>query len=313
LPRGGPLPRAGRPRTRPGGRDRRRRRRAPARGGRRRPRLPQRRARDPRHRRRPARAAGPRRRAAPALRAIVERRAAPRLPPGRRQVRDGVLLLQELGALDGEQRLTKLGRRLARLPVDPRLGRMVLEADRLGCADEVIVIAAGLSIQDPRERPAERREAADQQHARFADPRSDFLAYLNLWRHLEAEQRRLSGNQFRKRCHAEFLHHLRVREWQDLVGQLREAAKEVGIRRNRTAAEPDHVHTALLSGLLSHIGLKDPRGREYQGARNARFAIFPASSLAAKPPAWVMVAELVETTRLWGRISARIQPQSIEP
>ena len=234
-------------------------------------------------------------------------------PPDRRQVRDGVLLLQELGALDGEQRLTKLGRRLARLPVDPRLGRMVLEADRLGCADEVIVIAAGLSIQDPRERPAERREAADQQHARFADPRSDFLAYLNLWRHLEAEQRRLSGNQFRKRCHAEFLHHLRVREWQDLVGQLREAAKEVGIRRNRTAAEPDHVHTALLSGLLSHIGLKDPRGREYQGARNARFAIFPASSLAAKPPAWVMVAELVETTRLWGRISARIQPQWIEP
>ncbi|HEY3018956.1 MAG TPA: ATP-dependent RNA helicase HrpA, partial [Solirubrobacteraceae bacterium] len=179
-------------------------------------------------------------------------------PPDRRQVRDGVLLLQELGALDDAQRLTKLGRRLARLPVDPRLGRMVLEADRLGCADEVIVIAAGLSIQDPRERPTDRREAADQQHARFADERSDFLAYLNLYRHLEAEQRRLSGNQFRKRCHAEFLHHLRVREWQDLVGQLRETAKEVGIRRNRTPAEPDQIHLALLSGLLSHVGVKDP-------------------------------------------------------
>jgi ATP-dependent helicase HrpA len=193
------------------------------------------------------------------------------------------------------------------------MARMVLEADRLGCADEVIVVAAALSIQDPRERPSDQTAQADQLHARFADPDSDFLAYLNLWRYLRELQRSLSSNQFRKRCLAEHLHHLRVREWQDLVQQLRDAAKSVGVTFNRTPAEPADVHRALLSGLLSHIGVKDPASREYQGARGARFAIFPGSGLFRKPPSWVMVAELVETTRLWGRTAAKIDPRDVEP
>jgi ATP-dependent helicase HrpA len=242
-------------------------------------------------------------------------------PPDRRQIRDGLNLLNELGAIEPAEeadgpRLTELGRRLARLPVDPRMGRMVLEADKRGCADEVIVIAAGLSIQDPRERPADQQAAADQSHARFADKEgSDFLAYLNLWRYFQEQQRELSGNQFRKRCRAEFLHYLRVREWQDLVGQLRQAAKSAGVKLNQTPAEPEDIHRAILAGLLSHVGMKDAssKRREYLGGRGARFAIFPGSSLARKQPAWVMAAELVETSRLWGREAARIQPQWIEP
>jgi ATP-dependent helicase HrpA len=234
-------------------------------------------------------------------------------PPDRRQVRDGIRLLEELGALDAAGRLTKAGRRLAELPVDPRMARMVLEADRLGCAEEVIVIAAALSIQDPRERPSDQTAQADQLHARFADPDSDFVGYLNLWRYLRDLQRSLSSNQFRKRCLAEHLHHLRVREWQDLVAQLRHAAKGVGVRFNRTPASAPEIHRALLSGLLSHVGVKDPSGREYSGARGARFAVFPGSGLFKKPPSWVMVAELVETTRLWGRVAARIDPGDIEP
>ena len=234
-------------------------------------------------------------------------------PPDRRQVRDGVRLLEELGALDSAGRLTKLGRRLADLPVDPRMARMVMEADRLGCAEEVIVIAAALSIQDVRERPSDQQAQADQLHARFADPDSDFIAFLNLWRHLRELQRSLSSNQFRKRCLAEHLHHLRVREWQDLVAQLREAAKGVGVRFNRTPASPEEIHRALLAGLLSHVGIKDPASRDFTGARGARFAIFPGSGLFKKPPSWVMVAELVETTRLWGRVAARIDPADVEP
>jgi len=237
-------------------------------------------------------------------------------PPDRRQVRDGLTLLHELGAFDRAGRLTPLGRRLARLPVDPRMGRMVLEAGRLGCAEEVIVIAAALSIQDPRERPAGEQGAADQAHARFADDDgSDFAAYLRLWRHLREEQRRLSGSAFRRRCRAEFLNSLRVREWQDLVGQLREAARgvDVALDERRAPGDPQAVHVALLAGLLSHVGLRDAQRREYQGARGARFAIFPGSALSRRQPAWVMVAELVETSRLWGRVAARIEPEWVEP
>jgi ATP-dependent helicase HrpA len=233
-------------------------------------------------------------------------------PPDRRQVRDGLNLLEELGALDENGGLTRIGRRLAQLPVDPRLGRMVLEADRLACADEAIVIVAALSIQDPRERPADHRAHADQLHARFADESSDFLAYLNLWRYLKEQQRALSSNQFRKRCKAEYLHHLRVREWQDLVSQLRRSARETRVTINREPAEPQAIHQALLAGLLSHVGMKDASRREYVGARNARFALWPGSSLK-KQPAWVMAAELVETSRLWGRDAARIDPRWIEP
>jgi ATP-dependent helicase HrpA len=234
-------------------------------------------------------------------------------PPDRRQVRDAVTLLQELGAFDRGGEITRLGRRLAGLPVDPRMGRMVLEADALGCADEVTVIAAALSIQDPRERPAERREEADALHARFADPGSDFLSLLNLWNFVRERQRELTGNQFRKRLKAEHLHVLRIREWQDLVAQLRQAAKAAGVHRNGTPAEPDEIHRALLSGLLSHVGLRDPRRRDYAGARGGRFAIFPGSVLSRRQPDWVMVAELVETSRLWGRTAARIDPAWIEP
>lgn len=274
-------------------------------------------------------------------------------PPDPRQVRDGVALLRELGALEPAKaglgsgprnRLTPLGRRLAQLPVDPRLGRMVLEGDRLGCAEEAVVIAAGLSIQDPRERPAEIRAQADQLHARFdrqlgdedpwGDERSDFLAFLRLWRYVRAGQKALSGSQLRKRCRAELLHYLRIREWQDLVGQLRQAAKAVGVRFEQAPAPAQDVHRALLAGLLSHVGVKDVaadarpsgkdarRGRqggrgpvEYTGARGARFALSPGSALAkrGREPDWAMVAELVETTRLWGRTAARIDPGWIEP
>ncbi|MFP5361280.1 MAG: ATP-dependent RNA helicase HrpA [Thermoleophilia bacterium] len=239
-------------------------------------------------------------------------------PPDRRQVRDGKLLLHELGALDLDadqprKRLTKLGRRLAQLPVDPRMGRMVLEAGRLGCADEVIVIAAALSIQDPRVRPADKRAEADRHHARFKDEGSDFVAFLNLWRHLRAQQKERSRNGFRKMCHAEFLHYLRVREWQDLAGSLRRSARSAGVTINQQPAAPDDVHRALLAGLLSHVGLRDAGRREYAGARGARFTLSPGSALARRPPAWVMVAELVETTRLLGHTAAAIQPRWIEP
>ncbi len=245
-------------------------------------------------------------------------------PPDGRQIRDGKLLLHELGALDLDaqdprRRLTTLGRKLAQLPVDPRMGRMVLEAGALGCADEVIVIAAALSIQDPRVRPTDKRAEADQQHARFKDEASDFVAYLNLWRHLRAQQKERSRNGFRRMCHAEYLHYLRVREWQDLAGSLRRAARAVGItieERPTGTGEPaaaDEIHRALLAGLLSQIGLRDDGRREYTGARGARFSLSPGSALARKPPAWVMVAELVETTRLLGHTAAQIQPRWIEP
>jgi len=239
-------------------------------------------------------------------------------PPDARQIRDGVLLLEELGALepvprDAPLRLTKLGRRLAQLPVDPRMGRMVLEADRLDCLDEVVVIVAALSIQDPRVRPSDLRAQADQQHARFKDETSDFLAFLNLWRYLEDLQAEVSRSQFRKRCRDEYLHFLRVREWQDLVARLRQSTRQMKFHVNQQPGTSNQIHQALLSGLLSHVGVRDAARREYVGARGARFAIFPGSALARKQPNWVMAAELVETSRLWGREVARIEPSWIEP
>ncbi|MET0741582.1 MAG: ATP-dependent RNA helicase HrpA [Candidatus Nanopelagicales bacterium] len=232
-------------------------------------------------------------------------------PPDRRQVRDGVQLLEELGALT-DQRLTDVGRRLAQLPIDPRIGRMLLEADGLGCVNEVLVIAAALSIQDPRERPADAQETADAAHARFRDPASDFLGYLNLWTYLQEQQDAMSSSAFRRLCRAEFLSYLRVREWQDLEAQLAETLKGLGIVRNSVPAEPDDIHRALLAGLLSHIGLRT-ENRDYLGARGVRFAVFPGSGLSRKPPLWMMAAELVETSRLWARINARIEPEWVEP
>ncbi|MEU7158939.1 ATP-dependent RNA helicase HrpA [Streptomyces chrestomyceticus] len=240
-------------------------------------------------------------------------------PPDRRNIKDGVDLLHELGALDPKQkdpkkRLTQLGRKLSQLPVDPRLARMVLEADRNGCVREVMVIAAALSIQDPRERPAEKQQQADQQHARFKDETSDFLAYLNLWRYVREQQKALSSSAFRRMCRNEFLNYLRIREWQDIYSQLRTVAKTMGVHLSEQDAAPDPIHTSLLSGLLSHIGLKDTEAKnEYLGARSAKFAVFPGSALFKKPPRWIMSAELVETSRLWARVNARIEPEWIEP
>ncbi|RBM16004.1 ATP-dependent RNA helicase HrpA [Prauserella sp. PE36] len=235
-------------------------------------------------------------------------------PPDRRQVTAGVQLLQELGALDtAAGRLTQIGRQLAQLPVDPRMGRMIVEAAKNGCVREVMIIAAGLSIQDPRERPAEQQQAATQQHARFADPNSDFLSYLKLWEYLREQQKTLSNNQFRKRCRAEFLNYLRVREWQDIYSQLRQLAKQLDITLNSVPGDPQHIHTSLLAGLLSHVGLKDPAKGDYLGARGTRFSVFPGSALFKKQPRWVASAELVETSKLWARVNARVEPEWIEP
>jgi ATP-dependent helicase HrpA len=250
-------------------------------------------------------------------------------PPDHRNIRDGVQLLQELNALDPAQkdprkRLTDTGRKLAQLPVDPRLARMVLEADKNGCVREVMVIAAALSIQDPRERPADKQAQADQQHARFKDETSDFLAYLNLWRYVREQQKERGSSSFRRMCKQEYLNFLRIREWQDIYTQLRTVAKQMGIHLNEDDAPDDRIHLSLLAGLLSHIGMKDVKeaggegGRstaknEYLGARNAKFAIFPGSALFKKPPRFVMSAELVETSRLWARVNAKIEPEWVEP
>ncbi|GGI47960.1 ATP-dependent helicase HrpA [Agromyces flavus] len=258
-------------------------------------------------------------------------------PPDRRGIRDGIELLRELGAIDDSDgtegpQLTRIGRQLARLPIEPRFARMVLESKTQGVSREVLVIVAGLTIQDPRERPLERREQADAMHARFVDPTSDFLTLLNLWNHLEEQQRELSGNAFRRMCRGEFLNYLRVREWQDLYRQLVRLSKPLGLHVANAAGapNPDGVHRSLLAGLLSQIGLRDDartssgrggaggqreaerRGRrpqaEFVGARNARFVVFPGSALAKKPPPALMAAELVETSRLFARTGAAIDP-----
>ncbi|MDQ0581974.1 ATP-dependent RNA helicase HrpA [Streptomyces rishiriensis] len=242
-------------------------------------------------------------------------------PPDHRNIRDGVQLLQELNALDPAEkdprrRLTQTGRKLAQLPVDPRLARMVLEADKNGCVREVMVIAAALSIQDPRERPADKQTQADQQHARFKDETSDFLAYLNLWRYVREQQKERGSSSFRRMCKQEYLNFLRIREWQDIYTQLRTVAKQMGIHLNEEDAPEQSVHVSLLAGLLSHIGMKDVKDgnkNEYLGARSAKFAIFPGSSLFKKQPRFVMSAELVETSRLWARVNARIEPEWVEP
>lgn len=246
-------------------------------------------------------------------------------PPDRRAVADGYALLDELGALtDG--RLTETGRALAALPLDPRLARMVVEADRRGVLEEVLVIAAGLTVQDVRERPADAQAAADQLHARFAAEDSDFTSILNLWRYLGEKQAELSGNQFRRTVKREYLHWLRIREWQDLHGQLRGTARRLGMTTGELAAEPDErgVHAALLSGLLSQVGLQQDLGkdaspgdkrrgsREYLGARRAKFVIAPGSVLTRRPPRWVVAGELVETSRLFARTVARVDPETIE-
>ena len=260
-------------------------------------------------------------------------------PPDSRAINDGVTLLRELGALsaartgdggappaiDGgnartsgaetraQGSLTAVGQKLAQLPVDPRLGRMIVEAGKRGCVKEVMILAAALTIQDPRERPSDKQQLAAEKHARFRDENSDFTGFLNLWNYIQEKQQELSSTQFRRLCRNEFINYLRVREWQDLFQQLRQLAKPLGITiDNKREADPvgnnEGIHISLLSGLLSHIGILDERKREYAGARGSRFAIFPGSALFKKSPAFVMAAELVETSRLWARVAAKFDP-----
>jgi len=273
-------------------------------------------------------------------------------PPDSRGIKDGLDLLTELGAISSaksgpkngaandaksatangaDSRLTPVGRQLAQLPIDPRFARMVVESKRHSTSREVMAIVAGLTIQDPRERPVEKRGSADEKHARFADPGSDFLTLLNLWNYLEEQQKELSSSAFRRLCKAEYLNFLRVREWQDVYRQLRQLAKPLGLTIGEPSVNPDGIHRSLLAGLLSHIGLKDlresptgskssahgsargPRSSEYLGARQTRFVIFPGSTLAKKQPNAVMSAELVETSRLFARMNAAIDPAWAEP
>lgn len=282
--------------------------------------------------------------------------------PDSRAIRDGINQLIEIGALrpldssknsdssalaQGNQglELTRIGRDLARLPIDPRLGRMLIAGHESGCASEILVIVAALSIQDVRERPLEHQEAADTAHARFADPHSDFLTYLNLWRYLHVQQRDLSGSAFRRMCRAEFIHYLRFREWRDIAHQLRDMARSIGINteplgmpsvgdvveqasrtgiadaaakaavaftRSTSAVDTDDIHRSILVGLLSSLGAWDPATRDYTGSRGIHFTIWPGSGITGHPD-WVMTAELVETSRLFARTVARIRPEWVEP
>ncbi len=243
-------------------------------------------------------------------------------PPESRHIKDGLTLLKELEAVrelpatgdrEAKLQLTETGRQLSRIPLDPRLAKMVISAAQTGCLSEVMVITSALSIQDPRERPMEKKQAADEQHRRFEDKDSDFLAFVNLWNYLKEQQDALGSNPFRRMCQKEFLSYLRVREWQDIHFQLRQTVKELGFKANHEPADFKTVHCALLTGLLSHIGNKDLEKPEFLGARNGRFHLFPASGLFKKPPKWVMAAELVETSRLYARINAKIEPEWVEP
>lgn len=239
--------------------------------------------------------------------------------PDSRHIKDGLRLLEELGAVTGTfegksvLRLTNSGRQLSRIPLDPRLARMVLAAPQFDCLEEVLIITSALSIQDPRERPLDKQQASDEAHRRFEDKDSDFTAFLNLWRYVQEQQDALSQNQFRKQCQKDYLSYLRLREWQDIHYQVRQATRELGLTINQNPADYQPIHSAVLTGLLSHIGCKDVEKSEFSGARNARFMIFPGSGLFKKPPKWTMVAELTETSRLYGRIAARIQPEWVEP
>ena len=238
-------------------------------------------------------------------------------PPELRNIRDGVALLEELDAVhpghEGTKKwLTSIGRELSRLPVDPRFGRMVIEGADSGCLREVMIITSALSVRDPRERPAEKREEAAQFHARFAEPGSDFLSWVRLWEYIETERRARSNNQFRKMCKREFINFNRVREWQDIYRQLERTAKSFKWKINKDEADGDVVHMALLTGLLSQVGVKDSASNEFTGGRNARFLISRGSVLGKKPPNWVMAGELVETNRLWAHSAARIQPEWAE-
>lgn len=233
-------------------------------------------------------------------------------PPDTRLINDGYKLLEELGAVDGRRHMTPTGRQLARLPVDPRIARMVVEAARQGALREVLVVASALSVQDPRERPHDKRQAADQKHKEYADEESDFMTLLNLWQLWHEQRNELSQSQLRRWCQKQFLSFMRLREWRDVHRQLLLSVKDLGLNENAEPAEYPTIHKSLLAGLLSHIGFKQEKG-EYLGARNRRFKIFPASGVFKKAPKWVIAAELLETSQLFAHQVARIEPEWIEP
>lgn len=237
-------------------------------------------------------------------------------PPEQKYIKDGIQLLEELGAIyskKGTYHLTSVGKVLAQLPIDPRLARMLFEARKTSCVKEIMIVSAALSIQDPRERPMEKQQAADEKHRRFQDKNSDFMSYINLWKYIQEQQDTLTNNQFRQLCRKEFLNYLRIKEWQDIYTQIRQTVKQLAIPINSKDSDYQSIHTAILSGLLSHIGMKELEKHEYIGARNIKFAIFPGSGVFKTLPKWSIASELVETTRLWGRNVAKIEPEWIEP
>jgi len=233
-------------------------------------------------------------------------------PPAPRMINDARHLLFELGAVDEARELTETGKRLSRWPVDVRFARIIEEGARQGCLEDTLVLAAGLSIQDPRERPTDARQAADEAHKRFDTPGSDFAALLALWQHLRKQRKALTGNQFRKACRREFLAWQRVLEWFDLYQQLRDLAREARMSLKGGHGDDDKLHLALLSGLLSHVGRKHPEDHGYEGARGRGFHIFPGSGQFGHSPKWVMAAEIVETTKTWARVVARVKPEWVE-
>lgn len=234
--------------------------------------------------------------------------------PSSRLINDGYQLLQELGAVDRYRQITEIGRQLARLPVDPRMGRMILAAKRENCLREILIIASALTIQDPRERPMDKRDAADQAHRKFADENSDFMSFLRLWEFYEQElQNKKSNRDLLNRCHQNFLSFLHMKEWRELYFQLTEIVEEMEFRLNEKEADYAQIHRALLAGLLGNIGFKDGEADTYLGARGIRFTIAPGSVLKKARPKWVMVAELMDTSKLYGRCAAKIDPDWIEP
>jgi len=230
--------------------------------------------------------------------------------PERKYINDGIKLLQELGAIDSNQEITEIGKTLGRFPIDPRLGRMLIEANQEGCVTELLILTAFLTIQDPRERPFEYQEKADLNHARFEDKKSDFLSVIKLWEYVNDKSKHLSQNKFRKLCKAEFLSYLRIREWKDIQSQLKSILMEIGYRLKKEEANYQQIHVSLLSGLLSNIGFKQD-GSEFLGSRQKKFFIFPGSHLKSKSPKWIMAAEIVETQRNYARCVAKIEPEWI--
>ncbi len=233
-------------------------------------------------------------------------------PPPRRAVDEGYRVLEELGAIDESGELTEIGKKLSRLPLDPRLGRMVLGGEREGALREVLVVASALGVQDPRERPLSAQRAADEAHRKFRDEASDFAGVIKLWHAYKQAEVRLSQNQLRKWCRDNFLSHLRMREWSDIHQQISQIVREMGFRAEGTQADGDAVHRAIVPALLSKIGMWSQEAKAYVGARQTRFQLHPSSGLARKPPAWIMAAELVETSQLFARTAARVDPAWLE-